>query len=165
MSQPHINPENDSIKKAFIATSIAMYLQACHLQMEEDSDAVMLSFLLANANSGQSGDSGTGKGNSSGQAGKGNSGNDDDSDDHNLGSGLVNNVGRVTEDSDVMGAGDIGRRRPDKRAAHDMDEEAATSPGGTGESRIVGGANPEEDDIDWTDVTDKGTKDADAATS
>ncbi len=163
MQAPLINPESDPIKNAFIATSVAMYLQACHLQHEEEADAVMLSFLLATANTGQPGNSSMGNNSTGGQAGN-NGGDDDDSDNHNLGSGMVNNVGQVTDDSDIMGAGSIGRPRT-KRPSADTDEEAATSPGGTGNSRIVGGINPEDDEIDWNDVTDEGTKDADAASS
>lgn len=171
---PNINPENDSIKKAFITTSIALYLQACHLQYEEEADAVMLSFLIANANAGQPNDP-AGKQPGSGNAGNGNPGNsgdDDDSDDSNLGSSLVNNTGQITSDSDFLGAGNIDVPRKEKEASGqaeaeaegDEEQYAVTSPGGTGDTRIIGGVNPENDEIDWTGSVDEGTKDADAAT-
>jgi hypothetical protein len=165
---PKLKHENDSIKQAFVATSIALYLQACHLQYEEEADAVMLSFLIANVTAGQPGSTSgnqTGAGNS-GQGNPGNSGDDGDSDDTNLGSSMVNNTGNIPADSEMMDAENKDVPRKDAEAtmqAAEAEDVATTSPGGTGENRIIGGTNPE-GEIDWTGAVDKGSKDADAAT-
>ena len=163
-----LNSENDSIRKAFIATSVALYLQSFHLQYEEDADAVMLSFLIANATAGQPGStSGNQSGyNNAGQGNTGNSGDDGDSDDTNLGSSIVNNTGNIPADAEFMDAEnkDVPRKDADaSRQAEQAEDVATTSPGGTGENRIIGGTNPQ-GEIDWTGAVDKGSKDADAAT-
>jgi hypothetical protein len=167
---PKGKPEMDSIKNAFITTSVALYLQSCHLQYEE-ADAVMLSFLIANASSSQSGNN-AGKGTNAGNTGQGNKGDDGDDDDtdHNLGSSLVNNTGQVTSDSEFIDAGKIDVTRQNSESSSESADEseeeniATTSPGGSGDSRIIGGVKSEDDAIDWTDTLDEGTKDADAAT-
>jgi hypothetical protein len=165
---PKLTPQNDSIKNAFVATSVALYLQACHLQYEEEADAVMLSFLIANASTGKPGSTSgnqTGAGNA-GQGNPGNSGNDGDSDDTNLGSGMVNNTGSIPADSELMDAEnkDVPRKNVEDSAQAAAEEDVATtSPGGTGEPRVIGGTDTE-GEIDWTGAVDKGSKDADAAT-
>ena len=168
---PKPNPENDAIRNAFITTSVALYLQACHLQHEEETEAVMLSFLIANATSGQPGSTPgnqSGGGNAS-QGNAGSSGDDDDPDEINLGSSLVNNTGQTTSDSDFQDAGDLEMPRKNNHTTgqsageEDKEPHAVTSPGGSGDSRIIGGVDSE-DTIDWTGAVDKGTKDADAAT-
>jgi hypothetical protein len=166
---PKVKPEFNSLKKAFITASVALYLQSCHLQYEEEADALMLSFLIANAGSGQNSNGNkAGDGANTGNTSLGNTGGgDDDDSDHNLGSSLVNNTGQVASDSEFTGVGntDVHRKQSEKTGQKaDEADMAATSPGGTGESRIIGGSNTEDGEIDWTDAVDDGTKDADAAT-
>jgi hypothetical protein len=163
-------PENDSIRNAFITTSIALYLQSCHLQYEEEADAVMLSFLIANANASNSGSTpGDQLGNNNtGQGNAGNSGDDDGSDDTNLGSSLVNNTGETAANSENIDADDksVPKKITNTAGQSEVKDEpaATTSPGGNSDSRIIGGVNSEEDNIDWTGAVEEGTKDADAAT-
>lgn len=169
---PKTNAEGESIKRAFVATSIAIYLQACHLQHEEDTETTLLSYLMASAVPGQPGNT-AGNAAGSSKAGQGNTGNsgdndDDDADETNLGSSLVNNTGELTSEADITKGNNkensVKEKDSSKKAANDEAVVAATSPGGTGESRIIGGANLEDDEIDWNEAVDDGTKDADAAT-
>jgi hypothetical protein len=162
-------PESEFLKNACIATSVSLYLQSCHLQYKEAADALMLSFLIATANSGQNrNDNKAGDGANAGNTSQGHTGGgDDDDSDHNLGSSMVNNTGQTASDSEFTGAGKTGVPRKETEQSGQKTDEAdvaATSPGGTGESRIIGGSNPDDDQIDWTDAVDEGTKDADAAT-
>jgi hypothetical protein len=170
MYTPHkANRESESGKVAFIIAGMAIYVQACHLQNQQ-ARAGLLSYLIAGTDAGQTG-SPAGKqpgggttGQGAGSSGK--NGDDDAGEETNLGSSLVTNTGQVATKSDVTGAGNTEQPRKENDAAKEITEEdfAATSPGGTGESRIIGGVNPEDDEIDWNDAVDEGTKDADAAT-
>ena len=164
---PKANPESESIKRAFITTSIALYLQACHLQHEE-TDNTLLSYLMTSSDAGSTGSSSGNQsaGKSSGQGNAGNSGkdNDDSDEETNLGSSLVTNTGQTVAAGEINEAGNTATPRKEESAKQADEEVATTSPGGAGDSRIIGGVNPEEDEIDWDNAIDEGTKDADAAT-
>jgi hypothetical protein len=168
MNIPHkANLESESVKRAFITTSIALYLQACHLQHEE-TNSTLLSYLMAASDAGHtgttSGNQSAGKNSCQGNAGNSGKDNDDSDGETNLGSSLVNNTGQTVSDDEFNQAENTATPRKENSAKQAEEEVATTSPGGAGDSRIIGGVNPEDDEIDWDNAVDEGTKDADAAT-
>ncbi len=149
-----------------LTANILLYLR---MLQQSGEPAIPTSIRLTNADSGEKN---SGSGNSTtgaGSAGAGHtSGSDDEDTISNPSADLVNNTGDDIRISDFENAGIAGAPKPDPNSANnesssaDAEAALAASPGGTGETRIVGGSNNE--NIDWDDVVDDGTGEADAAT-